>query len=247
MPEPLLTHFMQPLLAGRRRDCFHLIHDALRNGYDARHLLCEVLWPAMGQLERLYDADRINTATANMAVRISRTLADQLQAHLPEAPVSGRRALITCADHLREELGAQMIADLLQADGWEVYFLGGGVPHDEVVQAIGQVSPALTVMFGARPEDVPGIRALIERIREIGICPTMNIVVSAGVFNRAEGLWEEVGADAWARDAREVLALAGELEPRRPSTAPRVGLVKKRRRRRKTTPGASLATASSTP
>lgn len=234
MPEPLLTEFMQPLLDSRRYDCIDIIRQALDHGHAPRAILCDVIWPAMTQLERLYDDDRINTAVANMATRICRTVADQLQAHLSAAPQTGRRVLIACADHMREELGAQIITDLFHADGWDAAFLGGGVPHDEIVQLVGKIDPHLLVIFGTNPHAVPGVRALIERIRDIGLCPAMNVLVSGGVFNRADGLWEEVGADVFASDAREVLAIAADLGPREP-TKPRLGIVKKRRRRRKAT------------
>lgn len=240
MPEPLLTQFMQPLLAGRRSETFGLIQGAVRNGQPAEHLLCEVIWPAMSQIERLYNDDRINMAVANMATRICRTAADQLQLGLARNPALGKRVLIACADHMQEELGAQIIADLFQSQGWDVYFIGGGVPHDEIMQLVGQVSPHLLVIFGTHPQAVPSVRALIERIREIGVCPSMNILVSGGVFNRADGLWEEVGADVFATDARAVIETARDLGPRK-AAPPKLGIVKKRRRRRKPTPLATAA------
>jgi hypothetical protein len=73
---------------------------------------------------------------------------------------------------------------------------------------------------------------MVENIREIGLCPDMNIVVSGGVFNRADGLWREVGADVFADNARDVLDIVNELGPRIPGARP-IGLVKKRRRKRK--------------
>jgi methanogenic corrinoid protein MtbC1 len=233
MPEPFLIRYLQPLLAGRRAECFALVNEALHSGTPAAELLCDVLWPAMAQIERLHRDDRINTAVEHLASRINRTLADQLQAHLPRQPGNGKRVLVTCADGPHEELGAQMVGDLFQADGWEVSFLGGGVPDDEVLALVGQLRPQVLLIFGAVPDAVPATRALVERIREIGTCPTMNIVVIGGIFNRAEGLWREVGADAFCEHLREVLPLANNLAPRVPN-APRVGLVKKRRRRRKT-------------
>jgi hypothetical protein len=40
-------------------------------------------------------------------------------------------------------------------------------------------------------------------------------VVGGGVFNRAEGLAEEIGADLWAKDPTQLLErLAGEPERR---------------------------------
>ena len=183
MTEPLLTSYLQPLLAGRRAECFEMIQKALHAGRDARKLIFDVLWPAMAQVERLYRDDRINTAVDNMATRINRTVADQLQVRLSTSPPDGRRILVTCADEPREELGAQMIADLFQAEGWDVFFAGGGIPYDEMVTLIGQLRPNVLLMFGTQPESVPLVRQFVLTLREIGVCPTMNVVVSAPVCN----------------------------------------------------------------
>ncbi len=239
MPEPFLIRYMQPLLAGRRAECFRLVRDAVSTGNPADELLCDVIWPAMVQIERLYNDDRINSAVEHMACRINRTVADQLQSHLPHAPAIGQRILVACADNEGEELGGQMLADLFQAHGWEVFFVGGGVPDDEILAMVGQLRPQVFLIFGAQPDAVANTRAMIERIREVGVCPTMNILVTGGIFNRADGLWQELGADAFADNPRKVLATAAELAPRQPH-APRLGIVKKRRRRRKN--AAALAT-----
>ena len=124
-----------------------------------------------------------------------------------------------------------------------MYFVGGGVPDDEILGMVGQLRPHLLLIFGAHPEAVANTRAIIERIRDVGVCASMNTVVTGGIFNRADGLWQEIGADAHADTPRGVLALANELAPREPHT-PCLGIVKKRRRRRKATaPATALVTA----
>jgi methanogenic corrinoid protein MtbC1 len=232
MSEPLLTRYMQPLLAGRRAECFDLINRAVEGGLAPEQLIRDVIWPSLAQIERLHDDDRINIATEHMAVRINRTMADQLQARLETRPPNGRRMIVSCADGEPEELGAQIAADLFQADGWEVYFLGGGVPADEVLTMVGRLAPHTLLVFGTRPEGVPGVRQLVVMIRDIGVGQTMNIIVSGGIYNRADGLWQEVGADFVAPTATEALTLANDLGPRKPKPMP-LGVVKKRRRRRR--------------
>jgi methanogenic corrinoid protein MtbC1 len=232
MPEPLLTRYLQPLLAGRRAECFELIGDALGRGYGPREVAFDVVWPAMAQVERLFRDDRIDVATDNMAACINRTVTDQLQAHMPKRLPNGRRMLVAGTAEPRGEIGAQMLADVFQADGWDVYLLGAGVPHDELLKLVGQLRPAVLLIYGTQPADVPSARRFVELVREIGVCPTMNIVASGGVFNRVDGLWQEVGADAFADSPRDVVALVDGLEPRKPGPR-RLGIVKKRRRRRK--------------
>jgi methanogenic corrinoid protein MtbC1 len=233
MPESLLVRYMQPLLAGRRSECAAVIDEAARHGVSAKELICDIIWPAMLQVERLYRDDRINIASEHIAGRINRAVVNRLQAHLPQEPRLGRRVLVTSAEAAAEELGAEIVSDLLQADGWEVYFLGGGVPHDEILSLTGQLRPQVLLIFGTKPEDVPQVRKLVELIREIGVCPTMNIVVTGGIYGRADGLWQEVGADRFAPSLQQVCGLLRDLPPRNPLVTARLGVVKKRHRRRK--------------
>lgn len=223
--------YLKPLLAGERTRCREILHQALCNCQDPCDLYTEMLWPAMERVQQLLREDRIDQASEHLATRINRFLADQLQAHLPQAPPNGKRLLIACAPGEAEELGAQMCADLFEANGWEVYFLGGGVPNDEILTLVGRLQPYILLIFGTRGEGVPLVRRLIDLLREVGSAPTMNIMVSGGVFNRADALWEEINADLFAPTAQRALALAEQAKPRPPEI--RIpGAPKKRRRRR---------------
>jgi methanogenic corrinoid protein MtbC1 len=186
----------------------------------------------MERVDQLYREDRINRASEHMAVRINRTVADHIQTRLSRKAPLDRRIIITCAHDEPEEFSAQMVADLFEADGWEVFFLGGGIPRDEVGELVGQLQPHMLLIFGSKPSDAPQVRDLIDYVREINSCPGLNIMVSGGVFNRASGLWREVKADLFAETAGEALEMAADAEPRetelRDPEAP-----KKRRRRRR--------------
>ena len=231
-PAPLLDLYLDPLLAGDRRSCRRVFAKCLNNAQDVTQLYTDLLWPAMQRIDKLYRADRINCATEHMATRINRCLADQLQASLPAAQSNGKSILICCADDEPEELGAQMCADMFESAGWTVYFLGGGVPDDEVLALVGSHRPTILMIYGTQPRGVPGVRKLIDMIREIGANPTMNIMISGGVFNRAEGLWKEVNADLYAKSIDRALIIADTAEPRIPEV--RIpGAPKKRRRRRR--------------
>ncbi|MGB2986565.1 MAG: cobalamin-dependent protein [Phycisphaerae bacterium] len=232
---PSSTHvddYLTPLLAGNRVACRKRVMDQIAKTDDPTSVYHDLLWPAMEWVDKLYRTDRINTASESMATRINRSIADQLQLSLIPCKSNSKRIVVTCAPGEPEELGAQMCADLFEARGWDVYFLGGGVPNDETLSLVGQLQPDILLIFGTQPAGVPGVRQLIDLIREIGINPTMNIMVSGGVFNRADGLWKEVNADLIAKTAREAIPIAEAAEPRTPEP-PRTGVPKKRRRRRR--------------
>ena len=229
---PNVEEYLRPLLAGDRAACRAFIQRQVSKSADVVPLYHGLLWPAMERVDKLYRADRINAASEHMATRINRSVADQLQLSLEPVDRNGKRILIICADGEPEELGAQMCADLFEARGWDVYFLGGGVPNDEVLSLVGQLTPNILLIFGTRPAGVPGIRRLVDLIREIGVSPTMNIMVSGGVFNRADGLWKEVNAELFANNVRDAIPLAESAAPKTP-TVRTPGAPKKRRRRRR--------------
>jgi len=228
----LVERYLETLLEGNRQGCREFITRQLAEQSDAARLYFDLLWPSMAEIERLYRGDRINTATEHLATRINRSIADQLQPYLQRMPANGRRIIITCAEGEPEELGAQMCADLFEARGWMVTFLGGGVPNDEILNLIGHQQPQILLIFGTLPGGVPQVRALIDLIRGVGVNPTMNIMISGGVFNRAEGLWKEVHADLFAATAEQALTLAENATPREAQIVI-PGAPKKRRRRRR--------------
>ena len=72
------------------------------------------------------------------------------------------------------------------------------MPEDEVLKLIGDIRPDLLVMFGTLPSGVPAVRKLIDYLREVNSCPDMQVMCCGGIYKRAEGLAEEIGADLYA-------------------------------------------------
>ena len=206
--ERITMRYVERLLAGDRAGCRSVIGEALQTGTPAGMIYTEVFWPAMAAVERLYREHRIDIITEHMATRINRTLVDQLQSKLPRRESRGLKMIIACGDDEPEEFGAQMCADLFESDGWEVRFLGGGVPSDEIMSLIGAWQPDVVFLYGTKPSGAPGVRALMDQTREVGMCPKVRFMLSGGVFNRAEGLWDEIGADLFAPTAKEALEVA---------------------------------------
>lgn len=203
----LFTQYLEHLFAGKRCEARELITAAHDRGIAAEKLLKMVIWPAMEQVEKLYRQNSITRIMEHMAIRINRMLADQLQCLLPRTPKTGRRMIVTCGEGETEELGAQITADIFEANGWHVWFVGSGVPNDEILTMVGKLRPDVLCIYGTQPSGVPDIRKLITLVREIGACPNMQVLVTGGVFNRADGLCEEVKADLFAPNVGEAMQI----------------------------------------
>lgn len=206
--DSLVERFVEPLFAGDRSGSRAIVAEAFEEGLGAEEILMQLIWPTMEKIQGLYRADRINTGVHHMASRLLRMLADQLALRLSRDERNGRSMLVVCSPGEPEELGAQITTDIAEAHGWAVHFAGGGVPNDEIVGWLGQLQPQVLMVYGTVPSSAPMVRQLIDLLHDVGICPKLQIICSGGVFNRAEGLAEEIGSDLFAPnpiDALEIL------------------------------------------
>ena len=206
----LCQQYIEPLLTGDRQKCRQFIEETLETGVSAADLLNQLIWPTMESLQQYYREDRVTIGSLNLATRLNRSITDQLCAKLPTAPSKSRKILIFCGNDEPEELGGQICADLFESDGYTVKFAGGGVPEDEVLQLIGEERPDMLMLFGTLPSGVPAVRRLIDYLREVNSCPEMQIMCCGGIYRRAEGLAEEIGADLYASDAATAVTIANE-------------------------------------
>jgi MerR family transcriptional regulator, light-induced transcriptional regulator len=208
--EDVLVRYLQALLQGDRKTCRSVVEETLQTGIPANSVYLYLIWPVMSEIERLMRMDRITVVQEHLATRINRTIVDQLQNKLPRRPARHKKAAVCCAREELQELGAQMIVDLFESDGWQVRFLGGGLGNDDIFAFINEYAPDVLLVYGTTPKQAPDVRRLIDRVKTVNAWPDMRIIVSGGLFNRAEGLWEEIGADAFAATAAEVLQVAAD-------------------------------------
>jgi len=181
--EEMLARYLEPLLRGDRKGCRAVIEEAMQSGIPANSVYVHIIWPVMVEIENLLRKDKITAIEEHLATRVNRTIVDQLQNKLPRRPGKSKKVVVCCAPDELQELGAQMMTDLFESDGWDVRFLGGGLTNDDILSF------------------------------SVNAWPDMRILVSGGLFNRAEGLWQEMEADLYAENAIEALEVASSDAP----------------------------------
>jgi methanogenic corrinoid protein MtbC1 len=206
--EKVLERYLKALLTGDRNQCRTVIEESLQSGIPAHQVYMNIIWPIMTEIDKLHREDRIDSAQEALASRINRSIVNQLQNKLPRRPSKQKKVVIVTENSDKAELGGQMVNDLFESDGWEARFLGGSVSNDDVLSFIHGYSPDILVLYGFNGSDAPNVRALIDTIRNVNAFPEMRIMLSGGVFSRAEGLWEEIGADLYAETAAEAVMVA---------------------------------------
>ena len=205
----LIERLYEALITGDRSAARRVVESATRQAEEVEpeRVVTDLFWPVYELVERLHRQDQIERLNYQMATRMLRVLVDQQAARFERDGRLRKTVFACCGPSDGDELGAQMAVDLLESAGYTVRFAGGGIAADEIVSRVQSDQPTSLVMFASAPSDLPGIRQIIDSLREIGACEGTQIVVGGGVFNRADGLAEEIGADLWASNPLELVDL----------------------------------------
>ncbi len=192
------------LITGDRPTARAFIAEAITSGWSAEEISENGFWPVLEAINTLYRSDQMTSVAYHYATRLLRSLVDQVQAGYTQQASNDKSILLFCGPSEADDLAAQIVADLCEADGWNVKFGGGGVPADEILAETNECKPNALCMFSSAPSDAPHIRNIIDTIKSIGASPNTQIAVGGGLFNRVEGLAEEIGADLWASSPAEL-------------------------------------------
>ena len=101
------------------------------------------------------------------------------------------------------EMGARMVADIFENDGWDSIYLGAAVPEDAMLEAIRSNHPDLIALSVTMPQHLLVCRDLVNAIRRE--FPESRIAVGGKAFQSTHQIWKQWPIDFYVEDARELL------------------------------------------
>jgi methanogenic corrinoid protein MtbC1 len=204
--------FLDALLArdsARARDA---IERAVAAGVPIADIYLDVLAPALREIGHRWALGLLNVAEEHYATAIAQGLLGALGMRLPRVPKDGRLAVVSATPEELHALGTRMVADFLEADGWEVILLGPGAPAADVAALVDHEQPDLVALSTSTAAVLDGVVDLLTRLRAL---PQRPLLVVGGQFWTAETSLSaaEFGADLVVGDPRELVALLRERIP----------------------------------
>lgn len=115
---------------------------------------------------------------------------------------------MTSAPNEFHELGARMLADMLEAAGWDVIFLGANTPSEELIKLVRKTSPRFLAISLTMPFSIDKVAVIIATIKSDPGLGHIKIMVGGSAFNADRNLWRQIGADAWAEDPQSAIRQA---------------------------------------
>ncbi|WP_162794560.1 cobalamin B12-binding domain-containing protein [Nocardioides houyundeii] len=142
------------------------LHHAIESGFalgEFEDVVDGWLMPALGRLGAAWRDGRVSVAEEHfVSASVQRHLA-VLFDQTPRQP-GGPRVLLGLARGSRHELGVLAFAIALRRAGVDVVYLGGDVPTEAWLSAVGSRRPAAVVLAVPSPDDVLATREVVEAV-----------------------------------------------------------------------------------
>ncbi len=204
----LAKKFIKLLLNGERHVASRLILDAVDSGVPVKDIYLHVFQTSQRELGRLWQLNQISVAQEHYSTAATQLIMAQLYPRIFRTEKNGRKIVATSIGGELHEIGVRIIADFFEMEGWDTYYLGANSPTSAIVQAIAERRADMLAVSATMTFHIRAVENLIATVRASN---NVKILVGGYPFNLEPELWKRVGADAYATDASEAVAVASRL------------------------------------
>jgi methanogenic corrinoid protein MtbC1/CheY-like chemotaxis protein len=207
----LLESYLDLQLLGARTEARSLIlQEGRALGLTVTELFRSVLEPAQRRLGELWQTNQISVAREHLGTGVTEAVMADLVAAAPRASRRGMLVLVACVEGEMHDIGARMLADLLELDGFSVLFLGADVPTDSLLAIIGEESAEILVLSATMVDRLTQLAVTVARVRQM-YSAGVRIFVGGQVMDSAPQAVHALAVDLATRDALETLSAVRRL------------------------------------
>jgi len=113
-------------------------------------------------------------------------------------PTIGRIVLGTAKGDIHD-IGKNIVRDMLEATGFEVYDVGVDVPYERFVDKVREVHPEIVGISGLLTFTIESMKGTVDAIKSAGLRDNLNIIIGGTPVTKAIATY--VGADAFTTSA----------------------------------------------
>ncbi len=155
--ETFYEWYLAALLAGDRPQCTDLVSRLLEKEIRTEVVYTQLFQRSLYRIGELWEHNRISVAVEHLATAITESLLATVYPRiLAGRSPGGRKAVISCSVNEYHQVGARMVADIMEGQGWDAWFLGANTPVEDLLRLIEEKKPdilglSVSIYFNMAP------------------------------------------------------------------------------------------------
>jgi 5-methyltetrahydrofolate--homocysteine methyltransferase len=191
----------------REEDAVRLAGERLASGTRPAEIL-DRCREAMAIIGRRFETGECFVPELILAGEMLRRISELLKPHLTGSAETARRGrvVIGTVEGDIHDIGKDIVAFMLDVNGFEVTDLGVDVPAARFVQAVQQARPQVVGLSGFLTLAYDPMKNTVQALQQAGLRDRVKIMIGGGQID--EHVRRYTGADAFGKDAMAAVALA---------------------------------------
>ena len=197
----------------KEKEALHLVEERLRAGEEPLKILDDARG-AMEIVGKRFAAGEYFIPELVYSGELLKRINDMVRPKLAKAinvKPQGKVVLGTVAGDIHD-IGKDIVAFMLDVNGFEVYDLGVDVPAQKFVEKIKESGAPIVGLSGLLTLAYDSMKQAVEAIKDAGLRNKAKIMIGGGQIN--EEIRKYTGADAYGRDAMAAVDLARQFTGR---------------------------------
>lgn len=208
--DSMFAQVRQDVLDGNNAGIEADVMALLRQGVPANEILDRGLIAAMDVIGKQFTTGEAFIPEVLLSARAMNRAVDALGPHLASQGEGQRgKVLIGTVAGDMHDIGKNMVVTMLKGVGFEVKDLGINVARETFVKEVSEYQPDILGLSALLTTTMSEMRNVIQVLDEHGLRRHCKVIVGGAPVS--EPFAHEIGADGWAADAVEAVALARKL------------------------------------
>lgn len=199
--------FLEQLLQADHRRCLDITRQHIQQPRDVSNFFIEVIQPSLYEIGLMWQQGRISVAQEHLASANVNRILSAIQMMDFKRQSTGLNAVVTAGPNEYHEIGARMISDLLELEGWNVQYLGANTPVRDLIQQLKAVKPELLVISVSLASNLLEAKRAVSEIRQHEALTSLKIMLGGYIINQIPDLWKATGVNGSATNARSAIQL----------------------------------------
>lgn len=207
-----LSKLYNAVVEGKIDEAGMLTRQVLDTGCDAGTILNRSLVPAMAEVGTRFERNEYyipNMLAAAQAMKTAMEILKPSMKSLGVEPV-GSVAIGTIKGDLHD-IGKNLVAFMLEGNGFEVFNLGMDVPPEQFVSAVKEHKVNIIAMSALLTTTMINMRDVLDALEREGLRDRVKVMIGGAPITRDYA--DEIGADGFSDNANGAVLLAKKLVP----------------------------------
>ena len=198
------------ILSGDTKAAIAATRKAISSGIPPQQLIDQQMITAMAEIGRQFQDGKAFVPQLLMAARAMKGALEEVKPLMAGSPggIKGKVVIGTVEGDLHD-IGKNLVAALLEGNGFEVVNLGTDISADAFVQAVREQKPDILGLSALLTTTMGHMQEVIDALKAAGLRQQVKVMVGGAPVTQAFA--DEIGADGYADNANAAVSVAKSM------------------------------------